>query len=120
MCLRAEVGHAAAGKEMRCNPPRLATQATSVVANWPPSDSVFLDICCRGPDSRPSFQAIIATVISQAALLPVLRRLDVQNRVVTADMECKQCVEDAGGVFLAEPFGQMRAFNCILRILRRS
>jgi hypothetical protein len=47
-CLPAEVRHAAAGKEMRCNPPRLASQATSVVANWPPSDPVFLDICRRG------------------------------------------------------------------------
>jgi hypothetical protein len=93
--LRAAVGHSSAGKEMPCNPPRLASQATSVVVNWPPSDPVFLDICCRDPGPRPLLHARLA-FICQTALLPVLRRLDLQNRVVTADSGTDRRQDGAG------------------------
>ncbi len=58
-CLPAAVGHFSAAKEIRCYPLWQVEQTTSCDANLSPSDQVFLDICCRVPGPRPSFQALL-------------------------------------------------------------
>ncbi len=57
-CLPAE-GHSSAAKETRCYPIWQVEQTTSGVGNWPPSDQVFLDLCCQVPGPRPSLKRTV-------------------------------------------------------------
>jgi hypothetical protein len=70
--------------------------ATSGVANWPVSDQVFLDTWSRALVLNRYSTPIALTC--QNALLPGLRRLDVQNRMVTADRSTDTRQEGAGRV----------------------
>ena len=56
-CLRS--WHTAARKEMHRHPHEWQEKTSSGVVNLPPSGPIVLDICCRVPGPRPSFQALL-------------------------------------------------------------